>query len=174
MFSFGFVLSSSEDFLWDTLPQACGGRSPAIGGDHSFFGISKTSRDATKGDRIATAGQRNRACGARVVLEKLMTAMMKRPWAGVAAILLGLSCASDAMPPVPHKMRGSIERIDGGRRGLVVTNASARVVLTWRETDRLDRTCLQTGDPIAVYYRKQSGGLVISDFSSAAACDRCN
>jgi hypothetical protein len=103
-----------------------------------------------------------------------MTAMIKRPWAGVAAILLGLACASDAMPPAPHRMRGSIERIDGGRRELVVTNASARVVLAWRETDRLDRTCLQTGDQITVYYRKQSGRLVIRDFGSTPACDRCN
>jgi hypothetical protein len=62
------------------------------------------------------------------------------------------------MPPVSHKISGSIERIDEERQELVVTNVSARVVLMWRKTDSLDLTCLQAGDRI------KAGRLVIRDF----------
>ena len=102
-----------------------------------------------------------------------MKAALKKFGIGYAGLLLVLACPTNGMPPVPRKITGKIEWFDAGRRELVVTNSSARVVLAWRETDRLERTCLRAGDEIKAYYRKETGQLVIHDFSSRTLCVGC-
>jgi hypothetical protein len=102
-----------------------------------------------------------------------MEAVLRKIWIACAALLIALACPSNAMPPVAHKISGNIERIDTQRRELVLTNANARVVLAWSETNPLDRTCLKPGDQGKAYYRRAAGRFMISDFSSRTACLRC-
>jgi hypothetical protein len=109
--------------------------------------------------------QRNTLCQRRFVLEKDMKAALRKAWISGAALLFALACPSNAMPPVAHKISGNTERMDRQRRELVLTNANLRTVLVWSETNPLDRTCLEAGDHIKAYYRKEAGRLVITDFS---------
>jgi hypothetical protein len=102
-----------------------------------------------------------------------MRAAFRKLWIGCAALLLALVYPTNGMPPVPQKITGKIEWFDAERRELVVTNSSARLLLAWRETDRLERTCLRAGDEMKAYYRKETGRLVIHDFSSRTLCVGC-
>jgi hypothetical protein len=65
------------------------------------------------------------------------------------------------MPPIPHMIRGGVERIDAQQRELVVTNGHDRAVLTWKEGTHA--CCLKPGDTVKAYYRKAPGSYVISD-----------
>jgi hypothetical protein len=92
----------------------------------------------------------------------MKTTIMRRFWM-VAALLALTAHATNAMPPVPHRINGGIERIDGDRRELVITNASHRVTLGWRNSARLQHMSLGPGDEIKAYYRKEGGSLVVRD-----------
>ena len=98
---------------------------------------------------------------------------MTQFWAVFAVLMSAHLSTVNAMPPVPHKISGSIQRMDAERRELVVTNANRRAVLTWA-TAALDGTCLKAGDQIAVYYRREMGRLVIRGFDSAGSCNARN
>ena len=99
---------------------------------------------------------------------------MKTQFCALFAVLMSAHLSTvNSMPPVPHKISGSIKRMDAERRELVVTNANRRAVLTWT-TAALDGTCLKAGDNITVYYRKEIGRLVIRGFDSAGSCNVCN
>ena len=106
------------------------------------------------------------------MLEKDMKSVLREAWISCAVLLFALVCPGNAMPPVAHRISGNIERMDTQRRELVLTNANMRAVLVWSEKNP-DRTCLEAGDHIKAYYRKEAGRLVISDFSSETACLRC-
>jgi hypothetical protein len=93
---------------------------------------------------------------------------MRRFWM-VAALLAVAPDATHAIPPVPHRINGGIERIDGDRRELVITNASDRVTLSWKNSARLEHMCLSPGDQIKIYYRKEGGSLVVRDVRSAVS-----
>jgi hypothetical protein len=95
-------------------------------------------------------------------------------FSAVFAVLMSAHLwTGNAMPPVPHRISGSIQGMDAERRELVVTNANRCVMLTWT-TAALDGTCLKAGDNITVYYRKEIGRLVIRGFDSAGLCNVCN
>jgi hypothetical protein len=80
-----------------------------------------------------------------------------------AIVLFALACPANAMPPIPRTFRGSVERIDVQERKLVVTNQHDRVVLTWRTASRSHLCCLEPGDAVKAYYRKEVRAHVISD-----------
>jgi hypothetical protein len=108
------------------------------------------------------------------VLNDMKATLRQKVWS--VGLLLAIAYSMNAMPPVPHRINGGIERIDGDRREVVITNASERVTLTWKESARLEQTCLNPGDQIKAYYRKEGGRLVIRDVQSAGCrgCRQCN
>ena len=80
-----------------------------------------------------------------------------------ALLLFALACPINAMPPVPHLIKGDVQRIDAQQRELVVTNGHYRTVLRWKNGTHA--CCLKSGDTVKAYYRKAAGSNVISDLS---------
>jgi hypothetical protein len=72
-----------------------------------------------------------------IVLEDMKATRKQTVWS--VGLLLVAACAANAMPPVPHRINGGIERIDGEHGEVVITNASERVTLTWKDSARLEK-----------------------------------
>ena len=93
----------------------------------------------------------------------MKTPIAKRLSIVAALVLLALAFPTKAMPPIPHMIKGGVERIDASERKLVITNDHDRVVLTWKQGAAAYGCCLNPGDPLKAYYRKAAGRYVISD-----------
>ena len=79
-----------------------------------------------------------------------------------ALLLFAWASPVGGMPPVPRAFKGGVERIDAERQELVITNRHDRVVLAWKQA-ALHACCVNLGDAVKAYYRKEAGKQIISD-----------
>ena len=99
-----------------------------------------------------------------------------RKFSTVSALLLfAVACPANAMPPLPHAFKGTIEATEGRTRELVITNGIGRVVLVWNDATRFGGACASPGAAVKAYYRKEAGRLVARDVRAWASktCARC-
>lgn len=90
-------------------------------------------------------------------------------------ILLGLTLAAfetQARPPVQHPAQGVVQSIDPTNHTLVLTEPKAATSRTfiWKDSTRFrvggqkaSPDSLHAGQPIKVYYRRESGKLVLRE-----------